>query len=69
VDRLELVRIVDRARIELVYARSAMRRFIPPLKPGDPDLADESIINSVGATISQINDTIRAAENLIEKLR
>lgn len=68
-DRPELLRIVERARIELVYARAAMRRFIPPLKPGDPDLADESIINSVGVTISKINDTIREAENLITKIR
>jgi hypothetical protein len=69
VDRPELLRVVERVRIEMVYARSTMRRFIPAGKPGDPDMEEGAIINRVGVSISAISDAIREAENLIEILR
>jgi hypothetical protein len=69
VDRPELLRVVERVRIEMVYARSTMRRFVPAEKAGDPDPEQGAVINRVGVSISKISDAIREAENLIEILR
>lgn len=68
-ERPELLRVVERVRIEMVYARSTMRRFIPAGKPGDPDMVDETVINRVGVSISKISDAIRETEDLIVILR
>ena len=67
-DDPELRRIVERARIELLYARSALRVFQWTDDPGRPNADDEAILNSVGALMSKATDAIREAEKLITKL-
>lgn len=65
----EVRRIVERARIELVYARSSLRQFLTLSDPGRPTEEEETRINSVGNILSKINDTIKSADDLLEKIK
>jgi hypothetical protein len=65
----EVRRIVERARIELVYARSSLRQFLTLSDPGRPTEEEETRINSVGALISKLSDTIKEADNLLTKIK
>ncbi len=67
-DDPELRRIVERARIELLYTRSALGQFQNPSDPGRPNADEEALLNSVGALRSRCTDAIREAEKLIAKL-
>lgn len=58
-DRPEVLRVVERARIELLYTRSILRTCID-----DPELG-----NDVSAMLSRCSDTITEAELLIAKIR
>ena len=58
-DKVEVLRVVERARIELLYTRSILRTCID-----DPDLG-----NDVSTMLSRCSDAIGEAELLIERLR
>ena len=58
-DKVEVLRVVERAKIELLYTRSILRTAID-----DPDLGNE-----VSAMLSRCSDAIAEAEILITKLR
>jgi len=55
----EVLRVVERARIELLYTRSILRTCID-----DPDLG-----NAVSSMLSRCTDAIAEAELLITKMR
>ena len=57
---LELIRIIDRARIELVYTRASLHQFMRDVEPLNTD---------IGVLISKCNDTIREADLLITQVR
>ena len=57
---LELIRIMDRARIELVYTRASLHQFLRDSEP---------LNNEIGVLISRCNDTIREADLLITQVR
>lgn len=61
--------VVERLRIELMYTRASLRPFMNVTDPGRPTDDDETRINSVGNMLSKINDTIRSADDLLEKLK
>lgn len=56
----ELIRVIDRARIELVYTRAALHTHIT---------ASEPLTNEIGALISKCNDAIKEADSLISQIR
>ena len=58
-DRLEVIRVVERAKIELLYTRSILRACID-----DPVLGNE-----VSALLSRCSDTVGEIELLVERLR
>lgn len=58
-DNPEVLRVVERARIELLYTRSILRTCID-----DPKLGNE-----VSAVLSRCSDTIGEIELLIAKIR
>lgn len=58
-ERVEILRVVERARIELLYTRSILRTCID-----DPELG-----NDVSTMLSRCSDAIGEAELLIAKIR
>ena len=58
-DKVEVLRVVERARIELLYTRSILRTCID-----DPEMG-----NDVSAMLSRCSDAIGEAELLIAKIR
>jgi len=58
-DKVEVLRVVERARIELLYTRSILRTCID-----DPQLG-----NDVSAMLSRCTDAVAEAELLIARLR
>jgi len=56
----ELIRIVDRARIELVYTRASLHNYLH---------AEEPLSSEIGALISRCNDAVKEADTLIGKVR
>ena len=58
-DKVEVLRVVERARIELLYTRSILRTCID-----DPELGNE-----VSTLLSRCSDTIGEIELLIERIR
>jgi hypothetical protein len=67
-DRAELLRIVDRVRIELVYTRSALRNFVP-LRNAMSEEDRAEFLNLTGAVVSRCNDTISEVEKLIAEIK
>ena len=57
--KLDVLRVVERARIELLYTRSILRTCID-----DPELG-----NDVSGVLSRCSDTIGEIELLIAKIR
>lgn len=58
-DKAEILRVVERARIELLYTRSILRTSMD-----DPKLGNE-----VSAVLSRCSDTIGEIELLIARIR
>ncbi len=58
-DKAEVLRVVERARIELLYTRSILRTCIDDAEMG----------NDVSAMLSRCTDAITEAELLIAKIR
>lgn len=56
----ELLRILDRARIELVYTRASLHTYI---SEGEP------LTSEIGVMISRCNDSISQADELITRVR
>lgn len=56
----ELIRVIDRARIELVYTRAALHTHLSEQEP---------LSNEIGGLISKCNDAIKEADTLITKIR
>jgi hypothetical protein len=66
---IELRRVVERVRVELAYTRAALRTFLPSAASVAPmPVETQLIVNSVGAMVSRINDTIKEADDLLTKL-
>jgi len=65
----ELQYVVERVRVELMYTRASLRPFQNMADPGRPNDEEETRINSVGNMLSKINDTIHAADDLLEKIK
>lgn len=66
---IELRRVVERVRVELVYTRAALRTYLPIAASVKPvPVETQEIVNSVGAMISRINDTMKEADDLLTKL-
>jgi len=59
IERVEILRVVERAKIELLYTRSILRTCID-----DPEMG-----NDVSAMLSRCSDAITEAELLIAKIR
>lgn len=59
IDKLEILRVVERAKLELLYTRSILRTRIDNPEWG----------NDVSAMLSRCTDAITEAEMLIAKLR
>lgn len=66
---MELRYIVERVRVELMYTRASLRPFQKITDPGRPSEEEETRINSVGNILSKINDTIKSADDLLEKIK
>lgn len=60
---------VERMRVELMYTRASLRPFMRVADPGRPTVDDEARINSVGDLVSKINDAVKAADNLLTKIK
>ena len=58
-DKAEVLRVIERARIELLYTRSILRNCID-----DPEMG-----NDVSGMLSRCSDAITEAELLIAKIR
>lgn len=58
-DNAEVLRVVERARIELLYTRSILRTCLD-----DPEMGGE-----VSAMLSRCSDAITEADQLITRLR
>ncbi len=58
-NKVEVLRVVERARIELLYTRSILRTCI-----SDPEMG-----NDVSTMLSRCSDAITEAELLIAKMR
>jgi hypothetical protein len=58
-DRPEVIRVIERAKLELLYTRSILRTCID-----DPELG-----NDVSAVLSRCSDTIGEIELLIARIR
>lgn len=58
-NKVEVLRVVERARIELLYTRSILRTCVD-----DPELG-----NDVSTMLSRCSDAIGEAELLIAKMR
>lgn len=65
----ELSYTVERMRIELMYTRASLRPFMRMADPGSPTGDDEARINSVGNFVSKINDALKAADDLLTKIK
>jgi len=55
----EIIRVVERAKIEMMYTRSILRTLID-----NPEFS-----NDVSGMLSKLSDTVAEAELLIAKLR
>ena len=55
----ELIRIIDRVRVELAYTRASLHTY----------MGDDALTNEIGTLISRCNDTAKQAENLVAKIR
>ncbi len=64
----ELRRIVERARIEMIYTRSSLGQFVFMTDPGLPNDEEESRINSVDNLMSRLSDAISEANKLLVKI-
>ena len=58
-DKVEVLRVIERAKIELLYTRSILRTCID-----DPEMG-----NDVSTVLSRCSDTIGEIELLIAKVR
>ncbi len=56
----ELLRILDRARIELVYTRASLHTYIGEAEP---------LTSEIGVMISRCNDAVSQTDELISKVR
>ena len=65
----ELRYVVERVRIELAYTRASLRPFMRIADPGRPTEEDETRINSVGNLMTQINKTVKEADDLLTKIK
>lgn len=65
----ELRYVVERVRVELMYARASLRPFQLVADPGNPTDEDETRINSVGDLVSKMNDALRSSDDLLEKIK
>ena len=65
----ELKYVVERMRVEMMYTRASLRPFQSMANPGEPNDVEERRINSVGNLLSRLTDAIRAADELLEKIK